>query len=122
MKKHIKLRKQGKFYSAFEEDAFVIHSILGYKIVNGRIGFPENSLGKVTNELNNYKVDYVVIVKDEEVEKKHFPNNNYNKYLKDGINRHQKNLDEEQIISKIKSLPSEKIEKIYKYIEEVINE
>ncbi len=111
-----------KFYASFEDDAYVIHAILGYKIVNGRIGFPENSIGRVTNQLNDCKVDYAVIVRDEEIEKKHFPSNNYNKYLRDGINRHNKSLNEEQLISKIKNLSEEKINKIYDYINKVIDE
>ena len=47
IKEHVKLRKQGKFYSAYEDDAYVIHSIMGYKVSNGKIGFPINALGRL---------------------------------------------------------------------------
>ena len=47
MKDYVTLRKTGKFYSAYEEDAYVMHAIMGYKISNGRVGFPCEVLGKV---------------------------------------------------------------------------
>ena len=51
MKDYVTLRKTGKFYSAYEEDAYVMHAIMSYKISNGRVGFPCEVLGKVVNEL-----------------------------------------------------------------------
>ena len=122
MKKHVSLRKQGKFYCSFEDDAYVIHSIFGYKISNGRVGFPIESLGKVTNTLDNYKVDYVVIEKDKEVLKNSFPKNNYNKYLLDGKKSYDTIKHEEELIDIVKNLPEEKVLKIINYIKEVINE
>ena len=81
MMEHIKIRKQGKFYCAYLDDAYVLHSIFSYKITNGKVGFPMEVLSKVTNTLDKYKVDYVVIEKDKEVLKNYFSKNNYNKYL-----------------------------------------
>ena len=53
---------------------------MNYKIVNGKVGFPTNSLGKVTSKLDSCKVNYIVIVNDIEEDKKVFSSNNYNKY------------------------------------------
>ncbi len=122
MKKHVRLRKQGKFYCSFEDDAYVIHSIFGYKISNGRVGFPIESLGKVTNTLDNYKVDYVVIEKDKEILKNSFPKNNYNKYLLEGKKSYDTIKHEEELIDIVKNLSEEKVNKIINYIKEVINE
>ncbi len=78
----VKLRKQGKFYTAYEDDALALSEITGYRVVNGRLGFPVNSLGKVSELLNDSKVNYKIIEKDKEIDKMIFPKNNYNKYLK----------------------------------------
>ena len=56
MNKIVNLRRVGKFYQAYEDDAYVIHAIMGYNVSNGRIGFPINSLGKVQNKLEECKV------------------------------------------------------------------
>jgi len=122
LKKHIKIRKQGKFYTAYEDDAYVLHAVFNYKVSNGRAGFPINVLGKVTNTLDEYKIDYVVIENDKEVIKKQFPINSYNKYLKKGKEHNARIKDEEELIEKIKNLSEEKTLKIIKYIEEVICE
>ena len=43
---------------------------MNYKIVNVKVGFPTNSLGKVTSKLDDCKVNYIVIVNDIEEDKK----------------------------------------------------
>ena len=50
---------------------------MNYKIVNGKVGFPTNSLGKVTSKFDDCKVNYIVIVNDIEEDKKVFSRNNY---------------------------------------------
>lgn len=115
----VKLRKQGKFYAAFEEDALVLSEITGYRVVNGRLGFPVNSLGKVSGLLNDYKVNYLIIEKDKEIDKMIFPKNNYNKYLKLGKKSYDDKRRKLDIIDKIKSLNKEQLEKVINYIEEL---
>ena len=88
----LKIRKHGKFYGSYDNDALVLHAITGYKVSNGRVGFPENVLGKVVNELDNHKINYVVIEKDNEVDKKKYPKDNYDKYLKIGIKNNQEGI------------------------------
>ena len=53
--KSVRLRKHGKFYATYDDDALVVHGIFKYKICNGRVGFPESALGKVTNVLADKK-------------------------------------------------------------------
>ena len=123
MKEHVKIRRQGKFYTAYEKDAYVLHATSGYKISKGRVGFPVNVLGKVQNTLEDKKISYVIIEKDEEVEKKDYKKaNQYQKYLERGIKSCEDKKREEDLIEKIKSLPSYKIQKIMEYINEVIYE
>ena len=122
MNKSVRLRKQGKFYCSYEEVAYVMYSIFNYKISNGKVGFPLEVLGKVTNTLDSNKVNYVVIENDNEITKKTFPKNNYSKYLSDGKKTFKVLKYEEELIDKIKELPMDKIEKIINYIKEVIHE
>ena len=122
MREHVSLRKRGKFYSAYEDDAYVIHAIMDYKVKSGRVGFPAETLPKVINELEECKVDYVIIENDREVDKKHFAKNNYFKFYKEGYKLCEKINREEDLIRKVESLSDDKINKIIKYIEEVCNE
>ena len=50
----LKIRKHGKFYASYDNDALVLHAITGYKVSNGRVGFPENVLGKVVRDIEAY--------------------------------------------------------------------
>ena len=61
MKKVVRIRKVGKFCQAYEDDAYVIHAIMGYNVSNGRIGFPVSSIGKVQNKLEEYKISYQIM-------------------------------------------------------------
>lgn len=118
----VRIRKHGKFYASYDDDALVIHGITKYKVSNGRIGFPESALGKVTNELENKKINYIVIENDQEVIKKEFTRNMYNKYLKEGKKYNALLKKESEMIEKIKNLDSSKLDKIISFIEEVCNE
>ena len=123
MKEHVKIRRQGKFYTAYEDDAYVLHAISGYRISKGRVGFPVNSLGKIQNNLEDKKISYVIIEKDKEVEKEDFKaKNNYQKYLELGKKSCEQKRREEELIDAIKALPNDKIRRIMKFINEVIYE
>lgn len=54
------LIKNGKFYVTFDNDALILHHLLDYKIINNRVGFPENALSHVTEILNHHHVCYVI--------------------------------------------------------------
>ena len=123
MRGKIILRKAGKFYYTYDDSTFVLHAITKYKISNGRVGFPVSALGKVESLLEDSKVNYVVIVNDEEITKKDFKNQNkYKKYLKEGKQSNREIKQEEQLIELIKKLPKEKTEEIIEYLTEMIYE
>lgn len=49
----------------FDNDAYIIHMIFGYKIIDGRkCGFPDNALPKVLQKLEDYKISYQIVYKD----------------------------------------------------------
>ena len=69
------LSKNGIFYYAYNEDAFVVSYIMGYNVKNNKVGFPENSLEKVISVFSKMKVS--IYVDDMLFEF----GNNYTKYL-----------------------------------------
>ena len=42
MSKYIEFKRKGKFYEVTYEDAYILWYLLGYKIYNNRVGFPES--------------------------------------------------------------------------------
>lgn len=68
----ILIRKVGGFYNVFDDDAIIISYLTGYKVVNGRCGFPINSLNKVVNILEDNKVNFVVREGMEDINKKNY--------------------------------------------------
>lgn len=76
------INDQKKWFHAYNEDAIVLHSINGNRIVtcsdgNKMVGFPVESLDKVINKLRNNNIDYKI--NDDEIYKN--KNNNYIKKL-----------------------------------------
>ena len=61
------MRKSGKFFHTFGDDATIIHYLLGYKIVaeKGGAGFPETAVNKVINALEDNEISYIVYDKAE---------------------------------------------------------
>ncbi len=99
-----------------------VSAIMGYKYSNGKIGFPVESLGKVTSRLEEKKVDYVVIEDNEEKESMKYSPNNYNLYLELGEKKVSRLLTEEELLKKIDNLDEAKLDKIIDFIKKVINE
>lgn len=60
------LIKSGNFYTTYNEDALILNSIFLYQIINNRIGFPLNTLDKVTSKLNELSINYIVIIDSKE--------------------------------------------------------
>ena len=85
---NIVLRKSGGFYICFDDDAIVLSYLCNYKINNGKVGFPLNTINKVINILENNCISYIVKENMEDVNKKMYGNKNkYKCYLdKDKIN------------------------------------
>ena len=89
---------------------------MNYKIVNGKVGFPTNSLGKVTSKFDDCKVNYIVIVNDIEEDKKVFSRNNYDKYYDIGKKSFNNNKSMEGIINKLLNLSDEDMNKVVEFI------
>lgn len=94
--KFVVLMKVGIFYEAYGEDVYILNNLFNYKIkeVNGvkRVGFPMCSYDRVISKFKSFKINYVIIDDDEVIRKK-FNFNNYDRYvpldlsLEDRINK-----------------------------------
>ena len=123
MKKVVRIRKIGKFCQVYSDDAYVIHAIMGYNVSNGKIGFPITSIGKVQNKLEECKINYQIMDRDNITDCNDFKNNNkYDKYLCVGIKSMDKKRSNDDLLEKIKNLPDDKVDKIINFINEVIDE
>lgn len=120
---YVLLREIGKFVSVFDEDSIIISYLMGYKIVNFKVGFPSNVLVKVINKLEDNNINYLIKYKDNKEDKKDFnKNNNYKKILEKGKKVLELREMKDNITPKLEILEIEKLEKIVKYINEVVNE
>lgn len=120
---YVLLREIGKFVSVFDEDSIIISYLMGYKIVNSKVGFPSNVLVKVINKLEDNNINYLIKYKDNKEDKKDFnKNNNYKKILEKGKKVLELREMKDNITPKLEILEIEKLEKIVKCINEVVNE
>lgn len=91
-KEYVVLLKSGIFYECFNDDIGIIYSLFHYKIKNNGsnyvVGFPSNSLSKICNVLENNNINYIIVDKDNIIDKYKSKNNNYSKYYID-LNRLQ---------------------------------
>lgn len=82
-KDYVVIIRVGNFYEIYGEQALILHNLLNYKIKylkdNIRVGFPLVAYNKVTELLNQHKINYVII--DNEIYRKYFKNNAYNNYI-----------------------------------------
>lgn len=86
-KEYVVLLKSGIFYECFNDDIGIIYSLFHYKIKNNGsnyvVGFPNNFLSKICNILENNNINYIIVDKDNIIDKYKSKNNNYSKYYID---------------------------------------
>lgn len=93
-KEKIVLLSCGHFYIAIEEDAVLLHEILGLKCTcfknnTCKVGIPINSLEKYLEKLNKFKYGYVVYdfnKQQSELEKKYVKEGKYHYLTEKNIN------------------------------------
>ena len=78
------LSKEGMFYTARNESAFILNNVFGYHLCPEkeiyRTGCPLNLLDKVTNKLEDLHINYVVVSKGEIVHHLEFDDNEFLTY------------------------------------------
>jgi len=123
-KELIELRKSGKFYNSFGDDAIILHYLLGYKIVaeKGGVGFPETAYNKVINTLDEEEVSYIVYEKENILEEKNFKKlNSYKSLLKKDIQKISVEERFKNIEKRIKELNGKELDHILTLIEDAIS-
>ncbi len=118
VKNIITIRKEGLFYSVFDDDALIFNYLFGYKIINNRCGFPENAFNKVVNILYEKNISYTI--NDEKVDFKN--KNKYKHYLTKAIDKNKINEKIEKLKDKIERLKEEDLFDLLNKIEDIINE
>lgn len=93
-----------------------------YKIVNNRVGFPINTINKVSNLLDNNSISYIIKNDDNEDKKIYGKKNKYNYYLDKGKKKINIDYRVNDIIKKINDMKEEDIVSLLDLIEDRINE
>lgn len=109
-KKFVVIRKNnGKFCSAFNEDAYIIGYLCDYKVLeNRKVGFPDSALTKVINKLEDEKISYQIIYLDKDPLIKDYKKlNKYNLVKEKALHRLDYVNKVNMIIEKIKKMSEE---------------
>lgn len=83
-------KNDGRFITCYNDDAYILHSIFGYKLVgegkNDKLGFPSTVIDKIIDKLDSLSINYEIYYKKELESSKDFKKkNNYRKYLEQGL-------------------------------------
>ena len=121
MKRFLTIRKNALFYDVYDDDAIILNYLLGYKNINGRVGFPINAISKVINILEDKKINYKIIGEQEEV--KDFKNlNQYLNILAKAADKIEVNNKINKILDKLKNFDEGTLYEILDKIESIIYE
>ena len=119
----IKIRKNGTFYSIYDDDCYILYYLLNYQIKNNKVGFPKSALNKVISILEENKINYVILGGESGEEEANFRNlNKYNKILQLGREKYEKDINYRNLVEKVKKVSPEKLDRILETISNIINE
>lgn len=124
-KEYVVLVKSGIFYECFNDDIGIMYSLFSYKIKNNGsnyvVGFPNNSLSKVLNVLEENKINYIVVEDNNIVDKYKTNKNRYLEYVTDLNKLIYINMKIDSIYKKLQSnILNNDIEKILLKIEDIL--
>ena len=112
-------KNHGKFYQCRDMDAYIMNLLFGYKVLkDGLCGFPDNSLAKVLNTLEDTKISYQIIDVDKNPVIKDFEKlNTYSKYLDLALKNLDKRKRLDYLIDNLNKCSNERLEQIVGLIE-----
>lgn len=124
-KEYVVLLKSGIFYECFNDDIGIMYSLFSYKIKNNGsnyvVGFPNSSLSKVLNILEENRINYIVIEDNCVIDKYKTNKNRYSEYIVDLTKLIYINMKIESIYKKLQNnILNNNIEKILLEIEELL--
>lgn len=118
-KNYIAIRKSGKFYNVFDDDALIFNYLFNYNIINYKAGFPESAYQKVINKLEDYSISYKVL-SEPIVEKNFKTKNSYKQVLLKSKENYKFIEVLNTIYSKLEKLSYEELIKVISILEEEV--
>ena len=115
-----KIRKNGTFYNTFDDDCYIFYYLFNYQIKNNKVGFPNSALNKVISVLEENKINYEIIGEDRKMNFKNL--NGYNRILKLGKEKYEKDTNYKDLVEKVKKVSPEKLDRILETIVSIIDE
>lgn len=111
----LELKRKGIFYEAKHESAYILWYLLGYKVIDSKVGFPKDSLPKVLNTLEEHHV--FAVVKNGNMETKYCNGkNNFEEVLDRAKKKYMQNKKIKAIEEKLPKLSNEQIEEIVEFM------
>jgi len=116
-------KNRGLFYNCYDNDAYILSLIFGYRVLDGRkCGFPESVFNKIIETLENYKISYQVIYTNKEPLIKDYNKlNNYKHFYNLSMEMMDRQNKIDLVIRKMNDADKEDIEQIIKIIDNVSN-
>lgn len=103
--------KKGNFYYCYKEDAYIIHYLLNYKLIDESVAFPLNAIDKVLKIVTNN--DLGVIIYDSIIlDKIYGDSDKYNKLYTKSLEFIDKEIIINDINKKLKSYTLEQLLKV----------
>ena len=119
MSKYVEFKRKGKFYEVTYEDAYILWYLLRYKIHYNRVGFPESSLFKVLEKLEQEHVGYSLPIDGVGYVKGTFENR-YEEVLEEAKKEFLKEKKQKELLDRIKSASRDDLEKVLSYMDSVL--
>lgn len=116
-------KNDGKFVLAYNDDAYILHSIFNYKLVRegskDKCGFPSTIIDKIIEKLEELNISYEIYYKNTlESIKDYKKKNTYEKHLKDALIQVEIDKKIDLIKYKLSRLP---LENVNKQLETMLN-
>ena len=118
MENCVTLKKLGGFYSAYNDDAYVLFYLFHYNVKNKKTGFPLSAYNKVINCLEENNISYVVEGKDEKRDCK--KKNKYNFIVEKGKKLYEREQRSNFIYDRIANLKESEIDELLTIIENYV--
>ena len=83
-------KDNSKFYKATGKDALILNYLCDYKIINNKVGFPDNTINKVLDILDENEISYQIIYVDKNPKVCNYTNNKYSEVLKYAYGKNKK--------------------------------
>lgn len=115
---NLKFESNGLFYNCYSNDAIIMHLLFGYKLNKGKVSFPVKYKNKIITTLERKKINYNF----DDLEKKEFNVNNYNKYYNKASIMLNINIELDFIKSKLLKMNNEELDLFIKHIKRFFDE